>query len=391
MAFEFDEAPEGAGFHAQKWEAIPPLYEIPIEGTISMHVADMDFRAAPCILKALESDVARGFTGYFGDTDAVNAAVTGWMDRKHGYTFDPGALRYTHGVIAAFAAILDAFSEPGDAIILFSPVYHAFYGKARAMGREIMESQLVERDGRYEMDLDSLAASLTGRERILTLCSPHNPGGRRWSRDEIRAVAEFCERHDLILISDEIHMDLAFPGVAHLPTAMAAPDYKHRLVTLTAASKGFSTAGGETGFAIVEDAGLQERLDPVLKNRGGTPNRYGMIMLKAAFGHGDDWSAAARAYIADNFAVWRERVAAIPGVRVMDMDATYLSWVDFRDTGCDDEEIFRRVVNDARIAASRGPQFGTGGSQHMRFNLGLPRSRMMTAIERLEAAFADLQ
>lgn len=390
MAFEFDTSAGGPGQHCSKWETRVPPGSTP-DDMIPMWVADMDFRAAPCVLEALQKEVDRGFMGYFGNIAPVQEAVAGWMRTRHGWTFDPRNVRFTHGVIAGYANVIDAFSDPGDGVILFSPVYHSFYGKIAAMGRTAVESPLILRDGRYEMDLDALADALTGRERIVTLCSPHNPGGRRWSAAEIRALADFCAAHDLILLSDEIHMDLAFPGVAHLPTAVAAPEARPRLVTLTAASKGFNLAGGETGLAIIEDERLMERFDKSNRDRGGTPNRFGMIMTKAALTEGAEWSDAVRAYIAENYKLWRDRIGRIPGLKVMEMDATYLSWVDFRDTGMTVEEVDRRIFDEARIVKSPGAQFGTGGEGWNRFNLALPRERLEEAVRRMEEAFADLQ
>lgn len=391
MDFEFDRAPSGRGHHTQKWDDMERLHGVAAEDAIPMFVADMDFRAAPCILDALRAEVDRGYMGYFGQTDRVSAAVVGWMSDRHRWAFDPEILRYTHGVVAGFGMVLDAFSEPGDGVIVFSPVYHAFYGKARSMGREIVESPLHIRDGRFEMDLEALGDALKGHERILVMCSPHNPGGRLWTAEDLREVATFCERHDLLLLSDEIHMDLTFPGVSHVPTAVAAPGARARLVTLTAASKGFNTAGGETGFAIIEDDALRARFDLSHKSRGGTPNRFGMILTKAAFTDGAPWSEAVRAYLADNFALWRDRIGALPGIEVMDMQSTYLSWVDFRNTGCGAEEVRRRLNEDARVVMSPGTQFGTGGEGWHRFNIALPRPRLDVAIGRIEAAFADLQ
>jgi cysteine-S-conjugate beta-lyase len=391
MSFEFDSAPSGRGHHAQKWDDMERLWGVSAEDAIPMFVADMDFRAAPCILLALQTEIDRGYMGYFGQTERVSAAVVQWMGRRHGWTFDPGILRYTHGVVAGFAMVLDAFSSVGDGVIVFSPVYHAFYGKARALGREIVESPMHIKNGRFEMDLDALEASLKGHEKILVMCSPHNPGGRIWTAEELRAVAAFCARHDLLLLSDEIHMDLTFPGVAHVPTSVAAPEARGRLVTLTAASKGFNTAGGETGFVVIEDDDLRARFDVSHKSRGGTPNRFGMIMTRAAFTDGAPWSDAVRAYLADNFALWRDQIGALPGIKVMDMQATYLSWVDFRNTGCDTADITRRLNGDARVVMSPGAQFGTGGEGWHRFNIAMPRSRLAEAIGRIQAAFADLQ
>ena len=391
MPIDFDMPLTIKGHHSQKHDDMGKYLGVSAKDAIPMWVADMDFAAADCILDALRAEIDTGFLGYFGDTAPVSQAACNWIATRHGWTPEPDWIAYTHGVVAAFGIVLEAFSDPGDSIVVFSPVYHSFFGKTRAKGREILESPLVERDGRFEMDLDTLAASLTGREKILVFCSPHNPGGRLWSADEIRAVASFCETHDLILISDEIHMDLTHPGAKHIPTITAAPDSKPRLVVLTAASKAFNIAGGETGMVIIPDAGLRATYQKAHAALGGTPNRFGMIMTKAALTDGGPWLDAARAYIVDNFALWRDRIGALPGIRVMDMQATYLAWVDFTDTGLDEDQINQRIGTVARIAASPGSAFGTGGALHKRFNVAMPRAHLTEAIERMEATFADLQ
>lgn len=391
MQFDFDTPLALRGCHVTKYDSMAAACGVSSEDAIPMWVADMDFRAAPCVLDALQREVDRGYLGYFGDAGPVSAAVAGWMRDRHGWSVDPGWIRYTHGVVSGFGITLEAFSEPGDEIVLFTPVYHAFFTKARAKGRRILESRLALRDGRYEMDLEGLASQITNRARIVVLCSPHNPGGRLWEPREIRSLSAFCAERGLILISDEIHMDLAFPDARHHVTALAAPEARPYLVTLSAASKGFNLAGGETGFVIIEDDGLRETYDKAHAALGGTPNRFGMIMTKAAFTEGGPWSAAVRARIAENYAIWQQRIGALPGIGVMDMRATYLSWVDFEGTGMTGEETMRRLAQDARIGVSPGKQFGAGGESWHRFNIALPRATLIEAIERIEHAFADLQ
>ncbi len=387
----FDEIKQRAGTFSAKFDVMETFAGVSPEDGIPMWVADMDFSAADCVLDVLREQAEHGYLGYPGRASLVSEAVAGWMKTAHGWDVKPEWISYTHGVVAGFGMALEAFSDPGDDIILFTPVYHAFFKKAAAKRRGVLESELVVKDGRYEMDLAALEGKLTGREKIAVLCSPHNPGGRLWDADEIRELAAFCDKHDLLLLSDEIHMDLVFPGAKHVPTAVAAPDSVPRLVTITAASKGFNLAGGETGFMIVPDEALRAKLAPVQLEYGGTPNRFGMLMTRAALTGGAEWSEAVRAYLADNFALWRDRIGALPGIKVMDMQSTYLSWVDFTDTGMSPEETDRRIRQDARIAQSPGADFGTGGENFHRFNLAMPRPRLIEAIERLEKAFGDLQ
>ena len=391
MPIDFDKIIAIKDRHTMKYDDMEKYVGIAADDAIAMWVADMDFPSADCIRDALRAEIDNGFLGYFGNAEPVAQAACDWISRRHGWTPQPDWFHFSHGLVSGFATVLEAFSDPGDKVILFSPVYHSFFGKTRAKGREILQSPLVEKDGRYEMDLDALAASLTGQEKILVFCSPHNPGGRLWSTEEIRAVAAFCETHDLILVSDEVHMDLTYPGVSHIATAVAAPEAMPRLIVLTAASKAFNIAGGETGMIIIGNPKLRETYHTAHMALGGTPNRFGMIMTKAALTDGEPWLDEVRAYIAQNFRLWQDRIGALPGVGVSDMQATYLSWVDFTDTGLTEDQINQRIGSDARIAASPGQAFGKGGELHRRFNLAMPRARLIEAIERLEAAFADLQ
>ena len=390
MSFDFDTPLQLRGTHASKYDSIAKVYGVDDPDIIPMWVADMDFAAAPAIRAALQAEIERGYMGYYSVTDPVDQAVANWYRNRHGWSVAPRVVRYTHGVVSGYGDTIAAFSDPGDGVIVFSPVYHAFFRQIEAMGRVVVESPLVEREGVFHMDLDALANALTGREKLVTFCSPHNPGGRIWSAEEIRDLAVFCAEHDLILISDEIHMDLVFPDATFTPTAVAAPEQLDRLVVLTAASKGFNIAGGETGLMLVPDTVLRAKMDKVLLDRESSPNRFGMAMTRAAFSESGDWSDAVCAYLADNFATFEQRLNALPGVKVMPMQSTYLSWVDFSALGMRDSELLQRVL-DAKVVPNPGTQFGTGGSGHLRFNLALPKSTLETAIQRLEDAFSDLQ
>ena len=241
------------------------------------------------------------------------------------------------------------------------------------------------------MDLDALAAALTGRERMVVLCSPHNPGGRVWSRDELRALADFCAAHDLLLVSDEIHHDLVLSADRHVPMPLAAPEIADRLVMLTAATKTFNLAGALTGNVIIADPALRSRFAAAHAAAGTGPNRFGLLAVTAAYAEGAPWLDALRGYLAGNARHFAAGVAAIPGVAPMPLDATYLAWVDFAGTGMDPAEFTARVERDARIAPSRGAAFGAGGETYLRFNLATPRARIDEAVRRLQAAFADLQ
>lgn len=389
--FDFDEIIDQRGTHSQKWDSMEAQHGVSPDDGLAMWVADMDFRPPQAVRDVLAADVAQGVFGYFGGDRDYRAAIAGWMSRRHGWDIDPAAIATTHGVVAGLAICLRAFTGPGDGVIIFTPVYHAFARIIRANDRRVVESPLVLRDGRYAMDLDALAASLTGHERVVILCSPHNPGGRVWERGELRAVAEFCRSHDLLLIADEIHHDLIHPGNRHHAMPIAAPDSLDRLVMLTATTKAFNIAGSLTGNVIIPDAALRARFEAAHKATGTSLNRFGMLMATAAYATGDAWIDSLCAYLADNAGTFSAGVDAIPGLRMMPMQGTYLAWVDFSGTGMTPEDFTGRVERGARIAASHGPTFGTGGESFLRFNIATPRARIDEAVSRLQAAFADLQ
>jgi cysteine-S-conjugate beta-lyase len=389
--FDFDTPVDRRGTNCVKWDMMETIYGVGPDDGLAMWVADMDFRAPPAVNASLKAAAEHGVHGYFGDDTAYKASITGWMARRHGWEVDPDWILTTHGLVQATALAVQTFTAPGEGVILFTPVYHAFHRVIRANERRIVESPLVEEDGRYRMDLEALAGQLTGRERMVILCSPHNPGGRVWSRGELRALAAFAEAHDLVLVSDEIHHDLVFPGHRHVPMPLAAPEIAHRLVMLTATTKTFNIAGALTGNVIIPDPRLRARFRATLLASGSSPNRIGVLMATAAYAEGADWLDALVPYIAENARVFDAGVAGIPGLRSMRLEATYLAWVDFRGTGMDEGEIAGRVERGARIAANHGTTFGRGGEGWMRFNIATPRARVEEAAARLRTAFGVLQ
>jgi cystathionine beta-lyase len=356
-----------------------------------MWVADMDFAAPPGVTAALTAEVERATHGYYADTGSWAAALVEWMARRHDLKIDPSWVSQTPGVVSGLGLILQAVSEPGDEVVVFPPAYHAFRRIIVANDRKILDAQLVERQGRYAMDLDALRRKLTPRTKVVFLCSPHNPGGTVWSADELRALARLCAEHDLILVSDEIHCDLVFERAKHSPTMTAAPEIMDRLITCVSATKTFNLAGAHVGACITSNAGLKRRLDARIMASGlGSYNSFGMIATEAAWRTGDAWLDALLPYLTKSRDLFDARIeAAAPGARSMRLDATYLAWVDFSGTGLAAEDVAARVAKRARIFASPGPQFGPGGERWLRFNFAMPRPMLEQALERLDQAFQD--
>ncbi|MFC2966624.1 MalY/PatB family protein [Acidimangrovimonas pyrenivorans] len=388
----FDEVIDRRGTHSAKWDKMEAVYGVPADKGIAMWVADMDFRAPDCVTRALKEMTDFGIYGYFGDDSAYLESIRWWMSNRHGWEVRPEWIFTTHGLVNGTAMCVDAYTRPGDGVVLFTPVYHAFARVIKAAGREVVECPLVNNAGRYEMDFDSYDARMTGKERMVILCSPHNPGGRVWTEAELRGVADFAKRHDLILVSDEIHHDLVMPGHTHHVMAKAAPDILDRLVHMSATTKTFNIAGSHSGNVIIPDETLRARFAARMAGLGMSPNSFGLVMATAAYSpEGAAWLDALLAYLDGNRQIFDAAVDAIPGLSSMPLEATYLAWVDFSGTGMTAEEFTARVEKQARIAVNHGDTFGSGGENFLRFNLATPRSVVVEAVERLQKAFADLQ
>jgi len=391
--FDFDRVAERRGTHSSKWDLIARYSGIEAPDAIPMWVADMDFAAPPGVSEALLAETKRAVHGYYGDTGSWAEALAGWLARRHRWGIDPAWVSPTPGVVSGLGLILQAVSEPGDEVVVFPPAYHAFRRIILANDRRILDAQLVERDGRYFMDLDALRAKLTRATKVVFFCSPHNPGGTVWSREEIRALAELCAERDLILVSDEIHCDLLLDGARHIPAIIAAPKVADRLITCVAATKTFNLAGAHVGACITSNAALKRKIDARIMAGGlSSYNRFGMIATEAAWRTGDAWLDALLLYLADNRDLFDARIeAAAPGARSMRLEATYLAWVDFSGTGLPPDEVAARVKARARIFASPGSQFGPGGATSLRFNFATPRPILAQALARLDDAFTDLR
>lgn len=388
----FDEIIDRRGSHCVKWDMMEKLYGVSAEDGIAMWVADMDFRPPQVIQNALRGMIDHGIYGYFGDDSAYLDAIRWWMKTRHGWDVDPSWVFTTHGLVNGTAMCVETFTQPGDGVVLMTPVYHAFAKVIRANGREVVECNMANDGGRYVLDIPAWDAQMTGRERMFILCSPHNPGGRVWTRAELQEIADFCKRHDLILVSDEIHHDLVMPGHTHIPMALVDPAIADRLIMMTATTKTFNIAGSHAGNVIIADPDLRARFQARMMGLGLSPNSFGLFMATAAYSpEGAAWVDELVAYLDGNRRIFDAGVNAIPGLKSMNLEATYLAWVDFADTGMEMAEFTRRVERDAKIAVNHGPTFGAGGGTFLRFNIATPRARVQEAVDRLAQAFGDLQ
>ncbi|RJE80468.1 MalY/PatB family protein [Paracoccus sp. JM45] len=390
---DFDQIIDRKGTHCSKWDDMQAVYGVDPDDGLAMWVADMDFRPPQAVQDAVEKVAANGIYGYPGAHRPYLDAICWWMQNRHGWTIQPDWVLTCAGLVNAVAMALNAFTAKGDGVILMSPVYHAFARIIRAQDRDLVELPLALHDGQYRMDWDAWEPMLKGHEKMLVLCSPHNPGGRVWTAEELRQVADFCLRHNLVLVSDDIHCDLVMPdSPRHQMMANVAPEIQDRLITLVAATKTFNMAGAHIGNAIIADPDLRARFKAALMAAGVSPGIFGMDMVAAAFSpQGAAWVDALVDYLDGNRKIFDAGVNAIPGLKSMPLQATYLSWVDCSGTGMTPAEFTARVQKGARIAANHGATFGLGGDNFLRFNIATPRARVKEAVQRLQDAFGDLQ
>lgn len=388
----FNAPTERRGTNSSKWDTLESRFDVPMEDGLAMWTADSDFPTAPCVLRAVESALNHGVFGYIAGLDAYHAAIRWWMKHRHEWEIETDWILTAQGLGNAIGFCLDVWSSPGDRIVTFNPVYHEFEHKVRRAGRVPLQIPMVRDGDTYRLDLDAAQDALDGTEKMIIFCSPQNPSGRVWSPDELRAVAAFAERNDLLLISDEVHHDFIFQGHRFVPMDVAAPEARPRTVTLTAASKTFNIAGMKVGNMIIPDDHLRGAMLQRLRSLDYSPNRLGIEMVTAAYSpEGADWVDAQMVHLDRNRKTFDAAVNAIPGVRSLPLASTYLAWVDFSGTGMEYEEISRRVRKDARIAPSPGPEFGPGGETFLRFNLATQHERIEEAGRRLQKAFGDLQ
>lgn len=387
----FDTPIDRRNTHCVKWDAMEALYGVSPDDGIAMWVADMEFAAPDCIQRAIQDMKDHGVYGYFGDEAPYRAAIQWWMEQRHSWHIDPSWIFTTHGLVNGTAMCVDAYTKEGDGIVLFTPVYHAFARVITAANRKVVECELVNNNGRYEMDFDAYEAQMTGSERMVILCSPHNPGGRVWTKAELEAVAAFAKRHELILVSDEIHHDLTMPGQTHIPMSHI-DGITDRLVMMTATTKTFNIAGSHSGNVIIEDPDLRARFASRMAALGLSPNSFGLFMATAAYTpEGAAWVDELRTYLDGNRKLFDEGINTIPGIASMELESTYLSWVDFAGTGMTRSEFTDRVQKQAKLAVNHGPTFGKGGESFLRFNIAAPRAQIAEAVSRMQAAFSDLQ
>jgi cystathionine beta-lyase len=364
-----------------------------VEDVIPMWIADMDFACAPEIVEAIKARAAHPIYGYTVRTDAWYNGLINWMKKRHDWSgIQRDWICFSPGVVAGFNMTIQAYSHPGDKVILQPPVYYPMKNAIFNNGRQMVENPLKIVNGRYVMDYEDLEKKIDGRTKMIILCSPHNPVGRVWTRSELEQLVEVCERKDIVIVSDEIHLDLILGKIKHTPTAIVSEKAMQRTVTLVAPSKTFNVAGLTNSAAIIPNKKLRDAFLNVLQNNSvGGGNIFGAVAQEAAYAHGEPWLEELLIYLRGNLKYLEDFLAEkIPVLKVYPLEGTYLAWVDCTDLGMDDASLKEFMLKKAKLWFDEGTMFGSGGSMFMRINIACPRSTLKIALERLEKAVKAL-
>lgn len=385
MKYNFDQIVDRKNSNSAKWnaDAIKEDSEI-----LPMWVADMDFKAADEILQALKEPIEHGILGYNIIPDSFYQAIVDWVEKRHGWKIEKEWISFVPGVVPGISVATNEFTDQGDEILIQPPVYHPFYRVAENNNRVIVENQLKYKDEKYEMDFEDMKERITEKTKMVVLCSPHNPVGRIWDKDELEEFGRICIDNDILIISDEIHNDLILKGNKHLPTAMVSDEIMMNTITFMAPSKTFNIPGLFASAAIIPNDDIRDKFNKRLEKWELTnANTFSVAGFIAAYNHGEEWLEEALDYIEDNidFAV-KYINENIDGVKVYKPEGTYLLWLDFNGTGKNPEELENLLLKKGKVMLNKGEMFGPGGEGFFRLNIGCPRSMLEEGLKRIKLA-----
>ncbi len=387
MIVNFDKYIDNRNANLSKFDGLRSLYGTSKDTCISMWVADMDFNPPESVIKALEKEVSHGVFGYYGNNHSFINSVKMWMKNRHDWDISEEWCSVVHGVNSGIGMGLRAFSDPGDEILLFSPIYYSFFNTIKNNGRVAKEIPLRIVKGQYEVDFNELDKNLSGKEKIIIFCSPHNPGGKIWSTKTLSTLAEFCRNNKILIFMDEIHHDLTYSDKPHTTFLKAVPDAEEISLIFTAATKTFNIAGCHTGTTIIPNPKLRSIYDREHAAFGKTPNRFGMIMTEAAYNEGEEWLNQLMHYLEKNKSVFTTAMKSINKVKVFDLESTYLAWVDFSQLNITELELKSMLIKEAGVAPSFGSGFGKNAGKFARFNIACRTEILNLAIDRLTKTF----
>lgn len=390
MKYNFDERYKRQGTSCVKWDFSETYFQA--KDLLPMWVADMDFKTPPFIIDAVKKRAEHEIYGYTVRPDSYYTSIIDWIGKKHQWKIEKDWIIFSPGIVPAVNMAVMAYTQPGDKVIVQPPVYFPFFSAVRDNGRQLIMNELVLKDGRYYMDFEDLEKQIDNRTKMIIISNPHNPGGSAWTSEELKQLGEICIKHNVLLISDEIHSDLVIPPFKHTVAANISKEIADVTISMMAPSKTFNLAGMASSSVIISNPTLRNTFQVMIDNvHVGMGNLFGMVASEAAYTHGEKWLGQLLEYIKGNLDYLEDYLKKnIPQVKMIRPEATYLVWLDFRELGMNDEELKQFVLEKAKLGLNHGPVFGQGGSGFQRMNVACPRSIVEEAMERLNRAINNL-
>lgn len=378
MRYNFDEIVQRRGTNSYKWDSADDAEVLP------MWVADMDFRTAPAIIEALQQRVAHGIFGYTRVPDAYYEAVINWFGRRHNWKIQKDWMIYTSGVVPAISAVIKALTQPGDKVLVQTPVYNCFFSSIRNNGCEIVSNPLVYKENTYVIDYEDLERKVADEKvKILLLCNPHNPAGRVWSKEELTRIGEICIRHGVWVVSDEIHCELVYTGYTYTPFASISEEFLHHSVTCISPSKSFNIAGLQIANIVSADEEVRRQIDKAINiNEVCDVNPFGVIATIAAYNEGEEWLLQLLDYLKGNYECMKTFCeVSLPNFPITRLEGTYLVWMDCRSLPYPSEELEEKLVKEEKLWLNAGTMYGAEGEGFMRWNIACPRAVLLKGLK----------
>lgn len=365
-----------------KWDMVKDLFQS--EDVLPMWVADMDFKAPEAVNKAIIDRANHGIYGYTVADEQVKNSIVNWISRRHNWTIKSDWLSFSPGVVTTLHMAIQSLTEPGDSILIQTPVYTPFYNVIKAHNRKIVKSPLILEDNYYRMDFQDLENKLKQGIKALILCNPHNPIGRVWTKDELTKIAELCIRYNVIIISDEIHCDLTYPEYQHISIASLSEEIANRTITCMAPSKTFNLAGLQASYAITSNQKMRTLLEKQFLQQGFHGlNTMGTTALEAAYNYGEEWLDGLRQILKSHYVYVKEQFEKHTPFQVTITEGTYLVWFDCSSLGLDANGLRKFFNKEAKVGLNAGVEYGEEGEQFMRLNIACPRATLEEGVNRI--------
>lgn len=389
-AYNFDEVVDRSGTHSFKYDLSKKIFGT--EDILSMWIADMDFKTPDFIVEAIKQRADHEIYGYTLTPESFYNSLIDWMKIRHQWEIKKSWISFSPGIVPAVAISVLAFSHPGDKIIIQPPVYSPFASMVKLNGRQLENNALILKDGQYKIDFEDLERRIDSRTRMIIFCSPQNPTGRVWEEDELRKLGEICVRKNILILTDEIHCDLVYADNKHIPFASLSEDIAKNCISTVAPTKTFNVPGLYTSAVVIPNLKLKAEFDRVVTNLNlHNANVFGLAAWDAAYQKGHEWLDQLLVYLKGNIEYVKSYFSNhAPKLKVIDAQGTYLLWLDFTEFGMTDKELRDFMIHKAKVGTNDGPTFGPGGNGFQRLNIGVSRSIVEKACERIANAIKEL-